>query len=127
MQYNDGEFISQYGPQFNWMKYISPASDGQEQNVEAFIDESGEISFEILREIERGQELLYMFGKQHHQNDKPAEQQQQGKVMESLKFNVAKGRKEKRDKIKGAVQNRRAVKQGSSKTEQNIVELSLVE
>lgn len=77
MQYKNGTLFSQYGPQFNWMKYISASQDLYEQNLEAFIDESGEISFETSQEIERGQELLYTFAKQHGGVNEPNQQQQQ--------------------------------------------------
>ena len=85
MEYTNGELVSQYGSQFNWMKYISTSSDAREQNIEAFIDESGEISFETTRDIERGQELLYAFGKQHLENDK-SNVKQKGKVTQTSKI-----------------------------------------
>ena len=62
MEYKDEQLICQYGPQFNWFKYISCSNDENKANVKAFINDDGEISFKTSREIEIGEEFLYTFG-----------------------------------------------------------------
>ena len=51
------------------MKYICGSREAENANIEAFIDERGEISFETVREIGKTQELLFTFGNKYRANE----------------------------------------------------------
>ena len=79
IEYKNGKLVSQYGPNFNWMKYMCLSQDFNLANVEAFVDESGDISFETFREIESGQEMVFTFGMKPYRNIPPVVEPNHGK------------------------------------------------
>ncbi|XP_077977667.1 LOW QUALITY PROTEIN: PR domain zinc finger protein 13-like [Glandiceps talaboti] len=65
VRYKDGRMTSVSGPDdgsMRWMRFISPARDQHEQNVEAVRKDDGRVFFRTIRGVLKGEELLVWYG-----------------------------------------------------------------